>query len=375
MRLLTALATLVAVFLAVSCEGNSAATAPNACAGLPRPGVPLAYAPAQPPPVARARCLGVQYTAVVGTLAWGALPKVIRRANPTLMAWQQRSLLYACDGCGLAGFGLTWIRDHHPGWILHSVQGTEIHPQEHPSWVLLNFTDPKYQYAWGVHVRKSLAAGGWTGVDVIDANNDPDWSDAPVDPATGALMTDKQERQKLADALALVRATLKIPGYSLLAENGPPDVIDFHQVNSTDAVSLRDGFARLSGSEWAAELRYYQHAGGEGVGTYVLDRPGLTRAQMLYGLAAFMLVAIPRDSAYVAPGPASSPLYAIRPGTAPTTPPTSDGPVWMRTYPNATVAVNPTDFPATVTMGSGGSVTLGPRSAAIEANGHLLTSG
>ena len=75
------------------------------------------------------------------------------------------------------------------------------------------------------------------------------------------------------------------------------------------------------------------------------------------------------------PTSADSPLYAIHPGTAPTTPPTVDGAVWMRTYPNATIAVNPSDFAATVTLGSAGHVTLGPRSAAIEASGHLLTSG
>jgi hypothetical protein len=96
---------------------------------------------------------------------------------------------------------------------------------------------------------------------------------------------------------------------------------------------------------------------------------------MLYGLASFLLVAIPRDSAYVPPTGAGSPLYAIQPGTAPTTPPTADGAVWMRTYPNAVVAVNPSDFAATVTLGLAGPVTLGPRSAAIEAGGHLLQSG
>jgi hypothetical protein len=375
MRYLSALVTLAALLAAVACEGNSAATTPAVCAGVRRPGVPLAYAPAKPPPLERARCLGFQYTAVIGTLAWGDLPKIIRKTTPNVAAWQQRSLLYACDRCGLAGFGLSWVRAHHPDWIMHSAQGTEIHPQAHPSWVLLNFTDPKYQYAWGVHVRKSLAAGGWTGVDVIDADNDPDWSDTPIDPGTGAPMTERQRRQHLADALALVRATLKIQVFSLIAENGPPDVIDFHQVNSTDAVSLRDGFARLSTDAWTTELRYYQHAAGEGVGTYVSDRPGLSRSQMLYGLAGFMLVAIPRDSAYVAPAAAGLPLYAFRPGTPPTTPPTADGSVWMRTYPNAVVAVNPSDLPATVTLGSAGRVTLAAQSAAIESGGHLVTPG
>ena len=206
MRILTAAATLVAMLVAVSCEGHSATTAPAACAGLRRPGVPLAFAPARAPTLARARCLGIQYTAVIGRLSWGSLPSVIRKLDSSVAAWQERSLLYACDRCGLAGFGLTWVRNHHSGWILHSPQGTEVHPQQHPDWVLLNFTDPKYQYAWALHVRKSLGAGGWTGVDVIDADNDPDWSDTPIDPATGEAMTEGHRRQYLASALTLIDA-------------------------------------------------------------------------------------------------------------------------------------------------------------------------
>jgi Hypothetical glycosyl hydrolase family 15 len=375
MRLLTALVTVAALLAAVACQGNSASTAQTTCAGVRRPGVPLVFAPARPPAFAGVRCLGAQYAALIGTLAWRDLPRTIRRSDPNMAAWQERSLLYACDRCGVAGFGLTWVREHHPGWILHSVQGTEIHPDDHPSWVLLNFTDPKYENAWGLHVRKSLAASGWTGVDVIDADNDPDWSDSPVNPATGNLMTEKQRRQKLADALALVRATLKIQGYSLMAENGPPETIDFHQINSTDAVSLRDGFARLTANDWATELRYYQHVAGWEVGTYVQDRPGISRAQMVYGLAGYLLVAIPRDSAYVAPTRPDNPIYAIRPGTPPTTPATADGGAWTRTYPNAVVAVNPSDLPATVAMGSAGQVTIAAHGAAIESGGHLLSTG
>jgi hypothetical protein len=375
MRILTAAAMMAALVAAVSCEGHSASTAPQGCASLRRPGVPLAFMPARAPSVARARCIGVQYAAVVGRLGWGTLPKIMRHGNANLIAWQQRSLLYACNRCGLAGFGLGWVRSHHPMWIMHSAQGTEIHPDDHPDWVLLNFTDPKYENAWGVHVRKSLADGGWTGVEVIDADNDPDWSDTPIYPATGKLMTERQRRQRLAAALALVRATLKIQGYSLLADNGPPTVVDFDQINSTDAVTVGDGFAHLSGTAWETQLHYFQRAGGWESGVYVRDEAGLTRKETIYGLAAFMLVAIPRDSAYSGSGSASSSVYQISPGAAPTTPATKDGEVWMRSYPNAVVAVNPSDVAGSVSMGSAGQVTIPPRSATIETDGHLLTSG
>jgi len=375
MRILKAAAVTAALLAAVSCEGHSASSTPQACSGLRRPGVPLAFAPARPPSPSRARCIGVQYAAVVGQLGWNKLPKMMRRGGPALLAWQQRSLLYACNRCGLAGFGLGWVRSHHPTWIMHSAQGTEIHPDDHPGWVLLNFTDPRYENAWGVHVRKSLAAGGWTGVEVIDADNDPDWSDVPIDPATDAIMTDANRRRYLAHALALIRATLKIQGYSLLADNGPPTVVSFDQINSTDAVTVGDGFAHLSGIAWETQLNYFQKAGGWESGVYVRDEAGLTRAETVYGLAAFMLVAIPRDSAYSGSGSPSSSVYQISPGATPTTPATKHGEVWMRAYPNAVVAVNPSDVAGSVPMGSAGQVTIPPRSATIETGGHLLSSG
>ena len=375
MRFLTAIAALAALLAAASCGGGSDTTAPRICTGLRRPGVPLVFAPAKAPTLERARCIGLQYAAVIGRQSWGTLPRTMHRASPGLAAWQERSLLYACNACGLAGFGLDWVRAHHPDWIMHSVQGTEVHPQQHPNWVLLNFTDPAYQSAWAIHVRKSLAAGGWSGVDVIDAGNDPDWSDVPIDPSTGRPLTESQRRQFLADALTLVRATLKIEVYSLLATNGPPAIVNFHQVNSTDAVMLERGFARLTGADWTTELHYYRQVDIFHSGAYVGDSGHLSHAELFYGLASFLLVAIPRDSAYVAPARPDLPLYAFDPGTPPDTPPTSVGPVWVRTYPNAVVAVNPSEVAVTVEMGAAGQVTMGPESAAIETGGHLLTTG
>jgi hypothetical protein len=374
MRILTAVAAMAALLAAVACEGHSASSTPKACSGLRRPGVPLAFAPARPPQATRARCIGVQYAAVVGQLAWNRLPKMMRRTSPGLLAWQQRSLLYACNRCGLAGFGLGWVRAHHPGWIMHSAAGVEIHSLAHPDWVLLNFTDPKYYSAWAQHVRHSLIAGGWTGVEVIDAGNDPDWTDVPVDPSTREPMTEVHRRHYLARALALVRATLKIEGYSLLADNGPPSVVSFDQINSTDAVTVGEGFARLAGPAWDTAFRYFQKAGGWKSGVYVRDDPGLNRDQTIYGLASFMLVAVPRGSAYVGTGGAGSPIYQISPGAVPATPATKDGGVWVRKYPNGVVAVNPSDIAGSVSLGSAGRVTIPPRSAAIEAGGHLLTS-
>jgi hypothetical protein len=151
-------------------------------------------------------------------------------------------------------------------------------------------------------------------------------------------------------------------------------VVSFDQINSTDAVTVGEGFARLAGSAWDTAFRYFQKAGGWKSGVYVRDDPGLNRGQTIYGLASFMLVAVPRGSAYVGTGGAGSPIYQISPGAVPATPATKDGGVWVRKYPNGVVAVNPSDIAGSVSLGSAGRVTIPPRSAAIEAGGHLLTS-
>jgi hypothetical protein len=168
---------------------------------------------------------------------------------------------------------------------------------------------------------------------------------------------------------------LKIQILSVLASNGPPTILNFHQVNSTDAVTVGRGFARLAGADWTTVLHYYRQVDIWQSGTYVGDTGRLSRAQQLYGLASFLLVAIPRGSAYIAPARPDLPLYAIEPGTPPDTPATAVGPVWVRTYPNAIVAVNPSEVAGTVEMGSAGKVMMGPESAAIETGGHLLTTG
>ena len=49
--------------------------------------------------------------------------------------------------------------------------------------------------------------------------------------------------------------------------------------------------------------------------------------------------------------------------------------MWVRTYPDAVVAVNPSEVAGSVEMGAAGKVTMGPESAVIETDGRLLTTG
>jgi hypothetical protein len=314
-------------------------------------------------------CALLRYSAVVTTPLWGARAAELRALDARVVIWQARSLLYACAGCGLTGFDLRWVLRRHPEWIMRAASGDEIHPAAHPSWVLLDYADPVYQAAWSAHVRVSLGADGYTGVAIDDAGNAPAWSADPIDPRTGVGLTSDSRAAYLAHALALIRADMRTHGFLVLAENGPPGIVEPAQINSADAVSAGGGFTTLAGARWVQLLRYSLQAQHERVGTYVWEaHPAAGAPGRVYGLAGYLLVATP-TGAYGGPLPGDVNL-----GTPPDTPPIRAGRAWLRVYPGGVVAVNPSPSPVVVRLGSLGPVRLPAASAAIAAGTRLMTS-
>jgi hypothetical protein len=355
--------------------GTDAAT--PACPGTPVDSIPLAVTlPAVPEPGGTPICPLTRYHAVLATDAWGAMPKELRAQEPAAQVWQERTLLYSCERCDLAAFRLPWIRDHHPEWILRTAEGAEIHPADHPGWVLLDFGDPGYQDAWSLRIQQSLTAGGWTGVDVADAGNEPEWSGTPVDPRTQAELAPDDRVTYLAQALSLVHAAMRTHGFFLLAENGPPEIVEPTQINSADALTAGSGFARLRGEDWLALLRYYLQVGRERAAAYVIETGTDTGERRdVYALAAYLLVATPQGAYGLTEGAEISSLYDLDLGSPdPDVPAEQVGEAWRRTYPNGAAAVNPSDLPTELTLGQAGQVTLPAGGAAIAVGGRLITS-
>jgi Hypothetical glycosyl hydrolase family 15 len=373
---------LIAAALAVlvtACNGGGAGT------GGPEPGcpsaspdsIPLAIRlPAQPTPGATSVCSLARYRAVFASDAWGTMPKRLRAEEPGAQVWQERSLLYSCQRCDPAAFRLPWIREHHPEWILHTADGAEIHPAQHPGWVLLDFGDPNYQGAWSLRIQQSLGVGGWTGVEIADAGNTPDWSGTPVDPRTGAEMEPGDRATYLAQALSLVHAAMRTHGFFLLAQNGPPRIVEPAQINSADALSAGSGFARLHGEAWTQLFDYYRQVQRERAAAVVFESgadPGQRRD--IYALAAYLLVATPRGAYGLAAGATPTSLYDLDLGE-----PDPDvlaervGEAWRRLYPHGAAAVNPSDLPTELNLGPAGEITLPPGGAAIAVGGRLVTS-
>ncbi|HYX83383.1 MAG TPA: hypothetical protein VE777_00290 [Gaiellales bacterium] len=338
--------------------------------------VALAARPDQVPSGTEGICSLLRYKAVFGQPRWRDVPKEIRALDPSVQVWEERSLLYACGGCDQTAFRLDWVRRHHPDWIMHTASGAEVHPLRHPSWVLLAFGDAQYQDAWANEVRKSLAAGGWTGVDIVDAGNRPRWSGTPVDPATGRPLAEEDRVTDLAEALSLIHAAMRTQGFFVLAQNGPPGVIEPAEINSADGVAAGDGFAALRGWRWERLLRYYQQVQKEAGWAYVWETaPAGDQRRIVYGLASYLLVATP-NGAYGAPaGTAPAAVYDLDLGPPdPGTPVARIGEAWARSYPSGFVAVNPSDLSTTLSMGRAGRVTLPPGSAAIAAGTRLVTT-
>jgi hypothetical protein len=363
-----------------ACSGGggaaSVASVPQ-CPGDVLTSVPLAARlPPRPSSGAPPICPLARYRAVFATAAWGAMPKEVRAAQPDAQVWQARSLLYGCQRCDLAAFHLPWIREHHPDWILHTAEGAEIHPDEHPGWVLLDFGNPAYQSAWAVRVQQSLSAGGWTGVDITDAGNAPGWSGVAIDPRTGSAFEGDDRAIYLAQALSLVHAAMRTKGFFVLAQNGPPGIVEPPQINSADAVVAGAGFARLRGAAWDRLLRYYLQAQRQRARTFVWESgpdPGPDRD--VYGLAGYLLVATPEGAYGLSPGTAATSLYDLDLGTPdPDVLAVRVGEAWRRTYPNGAVAVNPSDLPTILALGGAGTITLPPGGAAIAVGSRLVTS-
>ena len=366
--------------LLAACGGGGGAgpsSAAPGCATPPTDSLPLAVRlPTEPSSEAAPTCALARYRAVVATSAWGTMPKPLRAVDPDVQVWQERSLLYSCERCDLAAFHLPWIREHHPEWILHTADGAEIHPADHPGWVLLDFGDPDYQGAWSLRIQQSLDAGGWTGVAVVDAGNAPEWSATPVDPRTQTELDPGDRATYLAQALSLVHAAMRTHGFFLLAQNGPPEIVEPAQINSADALDAGAGFARLRGSAWLTLLEYYMQVQRERTAAFVFESgpdPGPKRD--VYGLAAYLLVATPQGAYGLAPGSSPASLYDLDLGAPdPDVVAEQVGEAWTRTYPNGAVAVNPSDLPTELTLGDAGEITLPAGGAAVTVGSRLITS-
>jgi hypothetical protein len=359
--------------------GDSAAAIKDAkaCPEVRPPKVALAIRPATEPAGTELDCEIRGYTNFVGPPSWNAMARAVTAVGNGGHAWQERILLWgypSCTACLDPVLDLKDVMHDHPDWILRNVEGQPVHPLSHPGWVLYDFGNVDFQTAWANAMVADLqSAGGWSGIDIVDAGNDPDWTSEPVDPRTGKIMTDSDRVKYLAQALTLVTNVMHISGYNLIAQNGPPSIIEGDQIGSTDGVSVGSGFVGREGDSWTELFDYFQEAVTRYVGSWVWDdQRRLTRDEALFGLASYLLVSGPL-STYGVHYRESYAIYHIDVG-APNAPATIISGVYVRQFANATVAVNPGSVSQTVDLPTAGSVTIEPGEALIDTPKHLYTN-
>jgi hypothetical protein len=377
-RLIAAAIACVMAAVSAGCSGGAAPPSPpSACAAVTHTGVPLALRMTGPPPRAEAICIARRYSAVFAVAkGWGRAPSVMRAENQGLQLWDDASLLYACSGdCKYGVFTIDWVRANHPDWILRDTEGLEVHPVGRPDLTLLDFTNLDYLAAWSARMISRLSATGFTGVNVVDATNDQKWDGVPLahnEDVHHVILKGTVLQRQIAKALSITRAPILQAGFLLAAENGPPAEVVPTQINSTDAVSVGEGFAKRTGAQWNELFRYFRRAFLERVGPIVWDdEPSLTHAQRVFGLASYYLIAVTPVSAYGVGPDSSDPLYRISLGANDESSPTQVHGVWVRTYSGGMVAVNPQSTAESVNLGTK-TVILPPVSAAIRVGKRVL---
>ena len=359
--------------------GDSAAAGHDvkACPEVRPPKMALAVRPSSEPTGTDLDCAIRAYTNFVAPPSWTTMAHAVTAAGSGDHAWQQRILLWGyppCSGCLDPVLDLKKTIAEHPDWILRNTGGKPVHPLSHPGWVLYDFGNVDFQTAWAnAMVAELQSAGGWSGIDIADAGNDPDWTSEPIDPRTGKVMTDNDRIRYLAQALTLVTNVMHISGYNLIAQNGPPSIIEGDQIGSTDGVSVGDGFVGREGASWTQLYDYFQEAVTRYVGSWVWDdQRRLTKDEAIFGLASYLLVSGPL-STYGVHYEESNPIYQIDVG-APDAPATVTDGVYLRQFANATVAVNPGNTQQTVQLPTVGKVTIEPGEALIDTPKHLYTN-
>jgi hypothetical protein len=379
-RGLTGLALVMLVGVA-ACSGSGSSQptepAPVECASGQRPAVALLLDAQRQPLPGRAACLARTYTNIIGAPAWDDLPVEVAKVSDSVFTWQRRVLQYgfdACAQCPQPGLDVDEVREAHPEWILRDAAGNEVHPAANPDWVLFDFSNVDFQAAWTAAVTEDLAGTRWTGIDIVDASNQPNWSGQPVDPLTGKPMTESDRRTYLAQALSVVRAGMKTSGFSLVAHNAPAAIVDSGQIASTDAVTVGAGFARLVSPAWDVLFAYFQTAVDAHVGAWVEDRGTLDLSQRVFGLASYLLVSGPRSS-YAVDSGTEDEIYDLSLGE-PLDVAALQGFVWLRPFASGYVAVNPTVADGRATLADGTVISVPAGGAVIQTpNGRFATPG
>jgi Hypothetical glycosyl hydrolase family 15 len=264
------------------------------------------------------------------------------------------------------------VADAHPDWILRDASGNKL-------WIQYACSNGRCtQYAadignpafrdWWIRTAKQTLAAGYKGIFIDDvnmieriSNGDGDFT-VPVDPRTRRPLDEATWRHLMAGFMAQVRAALPhaelVHNVLWFAGDGSADLR--RELASANYVEIEHGFndpgivggSGTFGFRTLLAFIAHRHAAGQGV---IVGSQVWTRAELLYGLAAYFLVSTGRD-ALSNDGLTPDnwrPEYDVRLGAPLGRRYLSNG-VWRRDFTRGTVLVNePGDPTRRVVLGVG----------------------
>ncbi len=282
----------------------------------------------------------------------------------------------------------------HPDWILKDASGKRLYipwgcsggtcPQ-----YAADIGNPAFRADWIANAKRVVGAG-YKGLFVDDVNmyrrvgDGNGASVAPIDPRTGAELTETTWQRYMADFMEEIRRALPAAEIVHNAIWYAGDATDNHrrQLRAADYIELERGVndAGITGGTGKYALRtllsYVDRRQAEGHGV-VFDAEATTNAARMYGLATYFLVSSGRDSLATHTGGTPAdwwPGYDVKLG-APAGRRYDSGGLIRRDFADGSVLVNePGTVTRTASVGAGyrdlagnpvGLVTLAPASGIV----------
>ena len=227
----------------------------------------------------------------------------------TRLSWSSKAWFYQSAYAVYPG---STVDTQHPEWILRDAAGNKLYIPFACSGgkctqYAADIGNPAYRQWWLDQARPRLAKG-YAGIYIDDVNlyrkvsNGLGQPVAPIDPRTGAAMSEPTWQRYLGDHMQGVRAAFPtaeiIHNAIWFAGDTTADQLRVHKAASLINLERGVNDAGLTGGtgKWSLQglLAFIDHRQAEGHGV-VLDATSTTTAGRLYGLAAYFLISSDRD--------------------------------------------------------------------------------
>ena len=323
-----------------------------------------------------------RYDVVIAALAYKPFLSAMKAAHPGILIAQYHK------GTSVQGSDLTWMKNNHPSWLLHTPRGSLLKS----SWGTY-LIDPGSSgvRAWMAAYAKTLPAQGWNAVylDSMGLYGFTGFTGDPIDPRTHKLYTKAQWINDTKGLAAAVGSAVSIPVIVNGLRTGPGYWSDTRPlVGGIQAGEFegcfRDATSRISAfpstSSWLAMVRALQDVQAQGraamcwTKTWTSASSSQIKQWHDFALGSFLLANAGSEYFFFSGHKSDNALSwygddGVKLGS-PSGGISTSGGVYMRHFANGMVAVNPTSSSQGVSLGATYTLPSGARSAKATVPAH-----